>query len=123
MFDLNPEIRIEKTISNPKDPAQVIGFHGRDVKLGNDAVVIKDEFIQDGKVLIPMEESDQLAEGDASLVALHDDIVVVMAGEALKKNLGRTVRQGEGEKHLFRYVMFGSADFADFTRENVDIHN
>jgi hypothetical protein len=47
--DLHPEIQLETTISNPMDYAQVIGFHGRDVKLGNDAVIIKEEFVQDGK--------------------------------------------------------------------------
>jgi hypothetical protein len=121
--DLHPEIQLETTISNPMDYAQVIGFHGRDVKLGNDAVIIKEEFVQDGKVLIPMDEADGLASGEDSLVVLHDDIVLVMSGDDIEKNLGRTVRQGEGEKHNFRYVYFGSADFADFTRENTDIHS
>lgn len=39
----NPKLRASRTISHPSDPARVIGFQGRDVGLGREAVIFKAE--------------------------------------------------------------------------------
>jgi len=36
-----PNLKLEKTVSHPVEPVRVVGFTGRDVKYGSDAVLLK----------------------------------------------------------------------------------
>jgi hypothetical protein len=114
MTDLNitPTLELNETISNPEEPAEVIGFHGRDTKIGLDAVVMKEEAVEGELVEVTEDGAEKIVDGPAELVVLNDGIVSVMGSDTFKR---------ESDKH--GRVALGSAGFNDFDRDNVEVGN
>lgn len=122
-----PNIRVEETISNPFDPAQVIGFTGRDTKLGRPAVVAKQEAIEQGEgvsiVQIPRAAADLIEEDAATFVVLLGHSVLAMTGSDF--NLERrlpTVHRG-GQTVEMADVRLDSEEFREFDRDRVRVGN
>lgn len=57
MTVITPHLKAKRTISHPDDPALVVGFQGRDVILGRDAVILKAQELPntDSRVGLPPE--------------------------------------------------------------------
>lgn len=111
-LEIVPNLTLNETISNPEEPAEVVGFHGRDTKIGLDAVVMKEEAVEGELVEVPEGAAEKIIEGPAELVVLNDGIVSVM-GSATFKN--------ESDRH--NRVALGSAGFNDFDRDKVEVSN
>lgn len=120
-MNVTPKLKIESTISNPKEPVAVMGFSGRNAKLGRKAIILKETAIsQTGKVFVPSEHADDLLEGDADLYVLDGKIIREMDGETFAAQ--QQVHTPFGEPEItFKYVSRNSASFTNWKRDNVEV--
>ena len=119
--NIKPELKVKSTISHPLEKERVIGFNARNAKLGRKAVIIKEETIKDGKVLVPTNWSTDLINGDGELVALDGDRVLAMTGDDFQ-HVCRLHSIGGGVMKLtMNYVPVDSPPFRVFDRSEVDI--
>lgn len=119
--EITPELKVKSTISHPLEKEKVIAFSARNSKMGRKAVIIKDDFIKDGKVLVPTNWSTSLINGDGELIALDGDRVLAMNGEDFQ-HVCRLHSIGGGVMKLtMNYVPVDSPPFRAFDRSEVSI--
>jgi len=119
--NITPELKVKSTISHPLEKEKVIGFNARNAKLGCKAVVIKEDYIKDGKVLVPTSWSTHLINGDGELVVLDGDDVLTMTAEDFQEECSLH-SIGEGTLKLtMNYIPVNSPQFRVFDRSDVDI--
>lgn len=118
-----PEVRIETTISNPYDKAEVVGFVGRNKRLGRKAIVMKEESATTEEIEIKMDVAKILLEGNGELLFLTEDSVFAMDGKDFSTQGGiKTIAVGvEGGK--VGIVRRDSDYFREFRRDKVEITN
>jgi hypothetical protein len=121
--EIIPDVRIETTISNPYDQAEVVGFVGRNKRLGREAIVMKEACATTEEVQIKMDVAKTLLEGDGELLFLTDDSVYAMDGEDFATQGGiKTIAVGvEGGK--VGVVRRESDYFRVFDRDKVGVTN
>lgn len=127
---IQPTIRVESTISDPLNPASVIGFHGRDPRIGQNVVMMKQSAVEDFSpsnvgeaVKLPADATETIANHDAALFVLNDDTVLkmtpaVVAGEAVLEKFEEGNRSEE-----MSIVSLESDNFHRFDRDEVEIKN
>lgn len=121
--EIIPEVRIETTISNPYDQAEVVGFRGRNKRLGREVIVMKEDCATIEEIQIKMDAAKMLLEGDGELLFLTEDQVYAMDGEDFATQGGiKTISVGvEGGK--VGIIRRDSDYFREFDRDKVEISN
>lgn len=121
--NIAPDLKVRSTISHPIRSEEVIGFHARNTKLGRSAVVMKEDSLEDGTVIVPAEGSATLLNEDAELVVLDGDEVLAM--EASDFATQREVRdvEGRGDATTVSIVSRDSEKFHSWDENVVDISN
>lgn len=125
--DITPKLRLEETISNPFDPAEILGFRGRNKMLGNSAVVVKEAALAEDDngpvVQIPRETADLIAEDIAEFVVLLEDTVLAMtASDFDAEHRLPTVNRG-GKTVEMADVSLSNEAFREFPRSSVEVSN
>jgi hypothetical protein len=119
--NITPELKVKSTISHPLEKEKVIGFNARNAKLGRKAIVIKEDYIKDGKVLVPTSWSTHLINGDGELVVLDGGNVLTMTAKDFQQECSLH-SIGEGTLKLtLNYVPVNSPRFRAFDRSDVEI--
>lgn len=124
---ITPEIEVEQTISNPADQAEVLGFTGRNKKLGHPSVVMKESAIMDtddGKeIIVPEEAAELIREERGELLVLAPAEVLAMNWEDFDAK-ARSVRlKGGGQVVSVFQIPMSSMGFRTFGRNQVEIGN
>jgi len=125
--NIAPKLRLEETISNPFDPAEVLAFTGRNKMMGNSAVVVKDTALAEDDngptVQIPRETADLIGEENAEFVVLLEDWVLAMtASDFASEHRLPTVHRG-GETAEMADVSLSNEKFRKFPRNEVEVGN
>lgn len=125
MTDLNitPTLELNETISNPEEPAEVLGFHGRDTKIGLDAVVMKEEAIEANEVRVPEDAAEKIVNQSAELVVLNEDTVSVMGPSAFEKESRPYTSLVDGETTKMSEVNLTHDSFSEYDRDDVEVGN
>lgn len=134
---IDPTIRVESTISDPLNPASVIGFHGRDPRIGQNVVMMKESAVVKEQseivgldlgrvgpvVKIPADATETIANHDAALFVLKEDTVLKMTpfqvGNEAKLH---TFDRGDKTEDM-SVVPLSSNNFHRFDRDDVEIKN
>jgi len=127
---IDPTIRVESTISDPLNPASVIGFHGRDPRIGQNVVMMKESAITDldlintGEVVkIPADATETIANHDAALFVLNGDKVLKMTPVQVADEARlHTFDRGDKTEDM-SVVPLSSSSFHRFSRDDVEIKN
>jgi hypothetical protein len=120
-----PKYAAEKTISDPDEPAEVIGFEARNVRLGKEAVILKgSEVIQEHqgakRAEIPCELTDRIVADRLEFAILGDDVVWCMNGMDLHTTT-TTVVKPSGDESAREYLPLDSANIRSFYRYQVEV--
>jgi hypothetical protein len=120
---VTPLLELRKTISWPFDPAMVVGFEGRNKRLGKSTIVMKEIIVDDNTVKIPMDYAEQIESGDAELAVLVGNSVKMLKPEDFEEQY-REVRVAEnGEEQYIAEVDMDTAPFRTFDKDRVKISN
>jgi hypothetical protein len=125
--DIAPKLRVEETISNPFDPAEILGFTGRNKMLGDSAVIVKEAALAEDDngpvVQIPRETADLIADETAEFVVLLEDTVLAMTSTdfATEHRLPSVHRGGKTVE--MADVSLSNEMFRQFPRGAVEVSN
>jgi len=122
-----PKLRLEKTISNPFDPAEILAFTGRNKMLGDSAVIVKDTALAEDDngptVQLPRPTADLIGEENAELIVLLEDRVLAMtATDFASEHRLPTVHRG-GETVEMADVDLNNEMFREFAQSEVEVGN
>lgn len=127
--NITPKLRLEETISNPFDPAEILAFTGRNKILGDSAVIVKDTALvwneRDNcpSVQIPRDTADLIGDETAEFIVLLEDRVLAMtATDFDSEHLLPTVHR-EGETVKMAEVSLSNGKFREFARSEVEVGN
>lgn len=122
-----PDIKVKSTISHPNRAEEVIGFIGRNKKLGRTAVVLKEEALVDGfhgrDAPVPEEAAETLRDNYAELVVLLENDVLAMDSEDFAVEADEVDHQGRGSTSTMHHVDVDSGSFEMFARSAVEVGN
>lgn len=121
--DILPALKLKSTISHPIHPEKVMGFVGRNTKLGRRAIVMKEDALTDGRVMVPTGASEGLLEGVGELVLLNDTVVKTMDGEDFAAEYHLHSLEGGGQHSTMNCVERESKSFQSWDRSAVEIEN
>jgi len=122
-----PKLRVEETISNPFDPAEVLAFVGRNKVLGNSAVIVKDTALAEDDngptVQIPRVTADLIGEESAEFIVLLEDRVLAMTAiDFASEHRLPTVHRGDKTVEMAD-VSLSNEKFREFPRSEVEVGN
>lgn len=125
--EIAPKLRIEETISNPFDPAEILGFTGRNKMLGGNAVIVKEPALAEDDngltVEVPRETADYISEDTAELIVLLEDRVLAMtATDFDSEHRLPTVTRGDKTVEMAD-VSLTNEMFREFSRAEVEVTN
>lgn len=123
--EIPPELKIKSTLNHPARPEEVIGFAGRNTKLGREAVIMKSDAIDGNKVVVPTGASQGLINGEGELVVLNGNEVLTMTGAdfALEYALYEVQGRVRGESLMMNTVNLNSEKFRSWHQSNVEVGN
>lgn len=119
-------VEVRKTVSHPANPEVVIGFTGRDTRLGLDVLLLKKNAIARGNtlggeaVIIPDEQHEQLGEETDFLLVLNGDDVLVMDGVLARETSGLHTFDFESGRNSLN-VLHLDGPFITEDRDNVEV--
>jgi hypothetical protein len=128
MYDsISPDLKLKGTISNPLDPAEVLGFEGRDTKLGRPAVVLKGPAIRsyDGGeiVAVPEEYGKKITDSGWSVFLLESDRVQAMMGADFAEEAGIHTFEGRGQTASMYFVLRDDDGWYSWPQSSVSVSN
>jgi hypothetical protein len=116
-----PQIEVRKTISDIHHPEKVVGFKGRNTRLGQKSIVMKKCSAKGDRVVIPKEIGDELYYGDGELLYLDGDNVLALSAQAFKEYADLIeVHNSDGEEEVYRMNLFNKT-WMMFDRDEVEI--
>jgi hypothetical protein len=120
---VTPLLELRETISSPFDSAKVLGFKGRNKRLGKSVIVMKDIAVGDNVVKIPMEQAGQIENEEAELAVLFGSSVKMMKPEDFGQEYRkvRVVKDSNAQK--IAEIPMDSDSFRTFDEDRVDISN
>ena len=125
--NITPKLRLEETISNPFDPAEILAFTGRNKMLGDSAVIVKDTAIVEDDngptVQIPRETADLIGDETAEFIVLLEDRVLAMTATDFASEHRLPTVHREGETVKMADVSLINGKFREFARSEVEVGN
>jgi hypothetical protein len=121
--DISPNLTIKKTISNPLDPAKVIGFTARNTVLGRPAIVVKADAIYDNRVLVPDHAAELLLDEEGELVVLDGEVVLTMSATDFAEEASFHTIKGGGRASTMNSVSRDSDSFLSWDESMVEVGN
>ena len=116
-----PQIEVRKTISDIHHPEKVVGFKGRNTRLGRTAIVMKECSAKGDRVVIPKEIGDEIYYGDGELLYLDGGSVLALSSKAFKEYADLIeVHDSDGKKEVYRMNLFNKM-WMMFDRDQVEI--
>jgi hypothetical protein len=118
-----PRLRLDQTISNPLNPAEVVGFVGRNKMLGQSAIVMKEPAIIGDEITIPTGTADDLLENEAELIVLDGTRVLAMTGsDFAEEQKLHTFEDGE-KTETMHTVGRDNNKFRTFPQSQIEVGN
>lgn len=121
--DITPAYRVQSTVSHPARPEQVIGFVGRNTKLGRHALIMKGEAIEAETVLVPEESSERLIKGRGELAILDGDEVLVMEAPDFARECHSQEVEGRNKTLMMNAIDRDSDSFTVWSETEVEVGN
>jgi hypothetical protein len=125
--NISPNLNVKQTISNPTNPVEVIGFTARNIKLGQSAIVMKDNALhhRDGELLVavPIEQAESLKEKDSELAVLANEEVLMMTGSDFSTEARLRGFEGGGQAAQMMTVSINNGLFRSFPEDEVPVGN
>jgi hypothetical protein len=125
--EISPSLKLRETISHPIRSEEVIGFLGRNTKLGGTAIVMKEaavsESIDGRRVFVPDDSAEKFAKSNSELVVLLENEVFAMMGTDFEEKCLIKKRKYESETIHVPEVSLNSICFRRFSRSEVDVSN
>lgn len=119
-----PEIRVESTVNNPADTAEVHGFRGRDETLGRDALVMKEEAVRMGVnsevVLVPESDASRLVPGGVLFVLTENKALIIGGSDFAMESQSTTLEGRDGTVDV-REIRLDSERFNEIPRRDVEV--
>lgn len=120
---IEPSVKIEKTISHPIRSEEVVGFVGRNTKIGRKAVMIKrDGFASESRIAVPVDVGS-LVNGDSELLVLGEDEVLGMDGSDFAHEFTFESIDGRGIEEEIRCVSISNPLFRSFPENKFEVKN
>lgn len=124
---INPEIKIRETISNPLDNAEVIGFRGRNKRMGRPAVVLKDSSLNrvgfTNTLTLPSGTADLIEEDDGEIILLEENRALAIDAETFNLKALSTTAMDGGQAVEVRKLNLTSDALREFPRDAVSVGN
>ena len=125
--DITPRLRLEETISNPFDPAEVLAFTGRNKALGDSAVIVKETALAESDdcrvVEIPKETADRISNETAEFIVLLEDRVLAMTATDFVSEHRHLPILHQGGAVRMAYVNLSNEKFRTFPQSEVEVEN
>jgi hypothetical protein len=124
---IDSKIEARSTVNHPANSVVVIGFECRDVRLGQDVLVLKENAITRGNgldgeaVVIPSSQYESLGKDTGHLLLLNGDEVLSMEGETARENSALNTFDYENERITLNYLPLDSSGFESYNRDEIDI--
>lgn len=120
-----PEYRFDSTINHPTRPEEVIGFRGRNTKLGISAIILKESAIEGETIIVPEKAGQSIidAEEDTELAVLNEDIVLTMPGRRFEGSHQEVELEGRGEIVQAKSIPLHAKSWIIFDRHSVEVGN
>jgi hypothetical protein len=118
---ITPEYKVKTTISHPLRPEWVIGFEARNTALGWRAILMKDEAVEDGRVIIPAKSTGGLLDGSGELAVLQGEQVYTMKGAEFEDEYSMHTLCRDDDKATVNYVPIESEKFETWDKSHVPI--
>lgn len=116
-----PELEVRSTISHESRPEEVVGFFGRNKKLGRSAIILKDSAVEGERIVVPSQASAALIDENAELVVLEENLVKAMNASDFETEREVTTMKGRGKPVRINLVKRTSDNFRIFTDAEVEV--
>jgi hypothetical protein len=123
------KIEARKTVNHPANPEVVIGFTGRDVRLGMNVLLLKENAISRGNTLngeaaiIPGNHYDLLGKEIDCIILLNGDEVLSMESESVRKNSTLHTFDFEKGRDTLNVIYVDDPSFETEPRDSVEVTN
>lgn len=124
---ITPRLKVRETISNPANPVEVIGFVARNTKLGQKAIVMKDNALhhRDGDlfVAVPKKQAEELTKPSTELAVLANEEVLMMEGTDFSAEYRLRGFEGGSQTAEMMTVSLDNGKFRSFPENEVSVGN
>jgi hypothetical protein len=123
------KIEARKTVNHPANPEVVIGFTGRDVRLGMNVLLLKENAISRGNTLngesaiIPDKHYANLAENTDYIALLNGDEVLLMDSETAREKSVLHTFDFEDGRNTLNVIYVDDPSFKTEPRDSVELTN